>query len=289
MKQVLIVSNDIPGGATPKNLTALIGTVNCAGVYDFDDDTQFLTEAPTKDFALVHCDGINVPRVFEVDYDTLTVVKGVPQQATPAAAKIQFTVPAGEPGKTYTIMVLRHGGNPRERNVWRISVTTTGPETGAQLRALLVKQINEFVKGNSIDKITVVEGSGTLLSLEVLGDAKPDFTFELTDGLYGLAETDIVINTLTLKQLENMLSEGAENKGFEYTYEDGPTVYPAYPEKLNSSADYVVYTLRFATRRINGVTHDERVWQVINLVVEDGNAPDLQAILEDIKVPSDNT
>lgn len=282
MKQILIPKTVFKTGGTSQFSTNTL-VDNPVGFVHLDAPNTLLATAPTKDFAIMYRSGkTQAPSVFEVDYNTLSVVKSEPNVVHRIEHRIPL--PAGEMGKTYTVNLIKRNVTIHERNVYRISVHLTADCTAKELGAKLVKQYNNIK--DSIDikgLITIIQPNTTENLAVTVNPVYCDVSF--ADGLNGIAVTKTPANqeTITLdeKDLYRRISECIGNRGVQYRYEDGPTIYP-YVEKLDSSKTYNVYTLRFATERKASKTRDEQVWQLIHIIA-DTSLTDLLTILNGIK------
>ena len=282
MKQILIPKTIFKTGSTSQFSTNTL-VDNPVGFVHLDALNTLLATAPTKDFAIMYRSGkTQAPSVFEVDYNTLTVVKSEPN----IIFRIEhlITVPAGEMGNTYTVNLIKRNATTHERNVYRISVHLTADCTAKELSAKLVKQFDNIKDSIDIEGlITVIQPANTDKLAVTVNPIYCNVSF--TDKLTGIAVTETPANqetvTLNEKDLYRRISECIGNRGVQYRYEEGPTIYP-YVERLDASKTYNVYTLRFATERKAAKTRDEQVWQLIHIIV-DTSLTDLVTILNGIK------
>ena len=286
MKQ-LVIANTLATG-TPKAPTGSDATKSYVGFYHLSDDSAFLTAAPTEDFAIVSYDGSGKQpaRVFEVDFNTCTIVKSAYRAGVNFTASI--TIPTPVAGKTYTLVLVKKATLPHERNTY--TATETVP-VGTTMTAnnLAEKFRNYFKRMADTGSLNVtVSGSNAVVTLTGVSD-KDVFTLKAGDALSGTAitETAAVPAFGDASSMQFIASECAANKGFTDVYQDGPSIYPGYPENI-PAGNYNVYTFRFAVGRKSAKTRDERVSQLIHIAAISGNAVDskLTTIVNTFKKPA---
>lgn len=285
MKQLLLVNSTAAlngGAATPKDLTGM--TMGSIGFYQLDKPDSWLSSAPTGDFAVVLGRGENsLPFIIpEVDYDTVSVVKAVPQEGT--KFKAELTVPTIVPGKTYTLMLVKNGTVPHERNTWTATHTVLKDDTSTTAANVAEKLGNYFkamaATGSLEVSVTVASAKITIEGVNV-GEG---WTLKAGDALFGTAITTTVAEPAIGDKayIADLASKCAAGKGFTDTYADGESIYPGYPETVEDK-QYTVYTLRFAVGRKSAKTRDERVWQVVHVAVPQGAPGTIDTLLTNIK------
>lgn len=207
------------------------------------------------------------PVSIEVDVHTLDIVKGEYVAAT--TFKSSVTIPSPVVDKDYTIVIMKKGIQFNERATWTVTHKVKSGDTADTIAAALTKSINFNTVGHgckaaaSTAKITITaEKAGVdyvvVPSDDLTGTAVADYTA----GIAGYGDA---------KYVEHLLSEGASDKGFEYTYSDGDTIYPNYPEKVSGNS-FTIYTLTFGTTRAGAKVRDERVKQIVQLCIPTGAA-----------------
>ena len=101
-----------------------------------------------------------------------------------------------------------------------------------------------------------------------------------SDSLHGTAITTTPSkpNIGDKAYIENLAQQCAAGKGFNYLARESRDIYPGYPENVEEIAQaelatkgYVVFNLRFATKREAGKTMDEAVWQYVHIAVPKNN------------------
>ena len=160
MNQLLIVNSakaltakaDAGGSyATPYDLSNL-----AEGAVTFFElgAASVLSAAPTKNFAIALGRGTNKPTfvIPEVDIDTLEIVKAAPKAGTQFSTT--FTFPTPVVGKEYTVILIKKGTVPGERNKFTTSIvagtTTAATEppiiSGTFFLSMLVPPLNILLK-----------------------------------------------------------------------------------------------------------------------------------------------
>jgi len=261
---------------------------NPIALVHLDAPDTILGAAPTKDFAIMFRNGkTQAPTVIDVDYDSLQIVLGTPNTYAPLGLRI--TCPAGELGKTYTINFVKHTGLRHERNLWRISVTLKADCTANELAQALVAEFNKLKKaGLDWASGIVLNANGAYVSFNQASHAHKDhFTMQVADGLSGLTITrtnTYQVIRLSCEDIKNLVSEGIANRGANYTYEEGATIYPNAYYDIDPNRSYNLYTLRFAVPRKASKTRDEVVSQLVYIIVDNisGNTDNFCNILDDL-------
>lgn len=294
MKQLLIVNKSaaynakaIASGsnATPFDLSNLAS----GAIVMFElDATSVLSAgtAPVKDFAIALGRPNNSPAFLipEVNINTLQVTKAVPVLGNVFSAV--FTIPTPTAGKTYTIVLVKKGTVPGERNTWTATETipTGTTVTAAQLATKLAASLNAAgVKGTGAINIDVTVASAQVtIAGTVIGE---QWEVKLGDDLYGTSVTTTVAKDTIgdKKYVQKLAQECAAGKGFTDVYPNGATIYPGYPEAVedltpnsttsgSSTEGYAIYTLRFAVPRVASKTRDEVVSQLVHIAVPVSNS-----------------
>ena len=207
------------------------------------------------------------PVSIEVDVHTLDIVKSKYVAATTFNSSV--TIPSPVVDKDYTIVIMKKGIQFNERATWTVTHKVKSRDTANTIAAALTKSINFNTVGHgctaaaSAAKITITaEKTGV------------DYVVVPSDDLTGVAVADYVAGIAgygDAKCVEHLLSEGASDKGFEYTYRDGDTIYSNYPEKVSGNS-FTIYTLTFGTTRAGAKVRDERVKQIVQLCIPTGAA-----------------
>lgn len=267
MKQLLIVNSSAKANGGLTAPTDLSGMEFGGFAAFYPDATSFLSSAPTKDFALALGRGKNSPAfvIPEVDFKSLTVTVAEPK--TGVAYKAEVTIPTVATGSTYTLVLVKNGTVPHERNTWTatetIPVGTTS--TSAAIAEKLGKYFQRMADTGSLNvKVTVASAKITIEGL-IKGEA---FTLKAADALSGVTITETRAEKATGDKayVEDLASRCAAGKGFNDTYQDGDSIYPGYPEPVEDTT-YKIVTLRFAVGRKASKTRDEVVYQLVHIAV----------------------
>ena len=282
MKQLLIVNSGKAlnaTGATPYDLSGLE-----AGAITFFElgGSSALSAAATKNFgiALGRPNGQKAFVIPEVDIKTLSITKALPKLGT--AIKRKFTFPTPVVGEEYTVLFIKKGVVPHERNTWHCSIvakTVTAATEATALKNMIEDKMGDyFTVSVSTADITIVG--------KTIGE---QWEIKLIDSLYGVdfaGSTDFVNPEPTIgdkKYIQNLASQCAAGKGFQHTAPEGREFIPGYPEAVEdltpntsgasgaSTAGYAVYTLRFQVGRDSAKTRDEKVWQLVHIAVPVNN------------------
>ena len=280
MKQLLIVKKGtaLNGGISDnKDLSSLP-----AGAIAFLelDGTGVYSAAPTHNFAIA-LGRANSPAfvIPEVDIDTLHISKSVPALGKKFTASI--TIPTVAPGKTYTLVLIKNGTVPHERNTWTATETIAAGDTttaAANIAAKLRAYFTSMANSGSLEIVVSGTGAAVTITGKNYGDS---WTLKAADDLSGttITATPAEPTIGDAAYIQELASKCAAGKGFTDTYRDGDTIYPGYPEAVESltpntsgtggasTEGYAVFTLRFAVGRASAKTRDERVNQVVHIAV----------------------
>ena len=277
MKQVLIVNSatqglEPEGGASSTYTPTSIGPAikGAIGFYKLSDTSAWASAALKEDFAIVLGRGADAAPLIipEVDYDTLQVSVAKPTAAV--AYQGTITIPTPTANDNYTLVLTKLGKHFNERTNY--TVTTFIPinkeVTANELAAELGKQLQDKAAFENLNIEVTVTGADIDIEGLVPGEA---FALKAADGLFGesVSETPAVKATGDKAYIQDLASRGAAGKGFNDVYEDGPTIYPGYPEDVEDTT-YDVITLRFAVGRKASKTRDERASQLVHICVPVG-------------------
>ena len=124
-----------------------------------------------------------------------------------------------------------------------------------------------------------VEGAKITVTGKVKGE---DYTIVLADELIDV-ELDTAANEAVVmpaygsaEYVQDLANKAAADAGFEYTYEEGETIYPGYPMYPLAAPDsedpgFDIYTIRCAEPR-DVKTRDEVVHQIVQIAVPTGQS-----------------
>lgn len=263
MKQLFICKNKPYADTSVKgtDLTSIPDGV--IGLFNLSDYSR-ITAAVKEDFFLVVGRGTNkLPLIFpEINVKSLIVTKTSYAAGNTFYAKI--VIPSDvEKGKHYTVIITKKGTAFNERNNWTFTTMATD-KIGSNVAKKIADQIN-----NSKEQLGITI-SYTGITIVINGVEKgKDFEVLGADALTGVVPTAIthgIKDILNREHLKDLASRCAAGKGFNYTYHDGDTIYPGYPED-QFSEQYILYTLRFAVPRMAAKQRDEVVYQTVYIAV----------------------
>lgn len=276
MKQLFIVKKDaaLNGGASsPQDLSEMAeGSI---GFYKLSDDSAWLEAKAEEDFALVGGTPANVlSRVFpEVDMHSLKVVMAEPTDGV--AYKAELEVAEAGIGEEFTVIVVKKGVLPHQRNTFTASVVAKSTDAEKVVEEL-AKRINAMATGGTYSYgggINVeAEAKGTTLEIRGLNVGE-QFTVLGADALMGVevTETNAEPAIGDKKYIQDLAQKCAAEMGFEHLDAEGVEIYPGYPVAVEDEK-YYVFSLHFSTTRKAGKTGDERVMQYVHIAVPDGAA-----------------
>ena len=286
MKQLLIVNSakalnakKNSGGAdvTPLDLSNI--AEGAIGFFELGGSTM-LSAAPTKNFGIVLGRKNSVmPFVFsEVDITTLDITVAQPKAGTQFQAEV--TIPTPEAGKNYGLTLVKKGTVVNERYKYSVTdfVPAGGSKTAADMAKSLGNQLQAYADTGQLDiTVTVASAKITVKS----NNYEDQFELKATDSLYGvtITTTNAEPNIGDTAYIKKLAQQCAAGKGFVYTSQSSKDIYPGYPEAVEEIAQtdittkgYVVFNLRFATKRESGKTGDEQVWQYVHIAVPKNNS-----------------
>lgn len=225
-----------------------------------------------SDFWLCHKTANQPMKVIEVDKESLQVTKQYPMAGSPWSYDV--TIPTVEDGSTYTIVLVKKGTVPHERNTWTATetvfvgdTTTTANDVAAKL-AKYFKDMNAF---GGLNVSVTVSGATLTFTAAKNGD---QWVIKCSDDLSSVQpskNSDAAFAVGDVAHIKKLASECAANFGFTDVYRDGDTIYPGYPVDVPAGV-YVIYTLRFATNRKASKTRDERASQLVHIAVNVGSS-----------------
>lgn len=277
MKQLFIVKKSAAlngGAAKPQDLSAMAeGSI---GFYALDNDAAWLGGKVEKDFVIVGGTPANAPaRVFpEVDFKSLEVVLAEPTDGKKFKAEV--TIPTPTKGKDYTLVIVKLGTLPHQRNTWSATVRATESDTAATIAKALGEQLNNFVQGG-----TYAYGGGVNVSVTVSAakitveglNVGEQYDLKAGDGLFGTTVTTTKAEPAIGDKayVQDLAQRCAADRGFNYLDQESKDIYPGYPEAVEDEK-YNIFSLHFATSRKAGKTGDEQVMQYVHIAVPVGAA-----------------
>lgn len=286
MKQLLIVNSakalnakkDAAGAAvTPLDFSNL-----AEGAISFFElgATTVLAAAPTKNFGIaLGRSGSVMPFVFpEIDISTLSITVAQPAAGTKFQAEI--TIPTPVAGNNYTLTLVKKGTVVNER--FKYTVTDFVPVGVTKTAANIAKSLGDQLQTSYVDNgqlditVTVASAKITIQS----NNYEDQYELVAGDSLYGttVTTTNAEPNIGDTAYIKRLAQQCAAGKGMIYLDQESKDIYPGYPEPVEEIAQadiatkgYVVFNLRFATKREAGKTMDEQVYQYVHIAVPKNN------------------
>lgn len=271
MRQLFICTSDAVLAATgkPQDLTNVAaGTI---GMWQNDNDANWLSTAPAADFSIAYGRPNSQAIVIPIDFTSARVTVSTPQAGK--MFKAEITIPEPVAGKDYTLQLIKLGTEKRERYSWTVTDNGSHKTTAAAMAKSLGDQFTNMIEaGNEqLDglKVTVEEAKVTI-------EAKKNYqgwNLIAADDLVGtkVTITAAVAPTLDAAYVKNLASFCSQNRGFSNVYRDGASIYPGYPMEVEDK-DYKMYSIQFKYPRKYGRTRDEAPIQELAIVVPTDNA-----------------
>lgn len=270
MRQLFICTSNAVLSATgkPQDLTNVAaGTI---GMWQNDDDSNWLTAAPTADFSIAYGRPNSQAVVIPIDFASARVTISTPQEGKMFKAKL--TIPEPVAGKDYTLQLIKLGTEKHERYSWTVTDNGSHKTTAAAMAKSLGEQFTNMIEaGNEqLDdlKVTVDKANVTI-------EAKKNYqgwNLIAGDDLVGteVTITAAVAPTLDAAYVKNLASFCSQNRGFSNVYRDGASIYPGYPMEVENK-NYKMYSIQFKYPRKYGRTRDEAPIQELAIVVPTDN------------------
>lgn len=271
MRQLFICTSTAVLAATnkPQDLTYVAaGTI---GMWENDDDSKWLSAAPTTDFSIAYGRPNSQAVVIPIDFASAHITVSTPQKGK--MFKADITIPEPVAGKDYTLQLIKLGTEKHERYSWTVTDNGSHKTTAAAMAKSLGDQFTNMIEaGNEqLDglKVTVVEAKITI-------EAKKNYqgwNLIAADDLVGtnVTITAAVAPTLDAAYVKNLASFCAQNRGFSNVYRDGASIYPGYPMEVEDTT-YKMYSIQFKYPRKYGRTRDEAPIQELAIVVPTNNS-----------------
>ena len=239
----------------------------------------FFNTKPTNNFGIALGRGANVPAfvIPEVDINTLNVNCAAPIAGT--KFKGEITIPAPAEGDDFTLTIVKKGTVAGERYQWNVTDTRRVGKSmsAADMAKSLGDQLQAIADSGSLNiKVTVASAKITVDGINI-GE---QFNLLAGDDLFGttVTITEAKPNIGDTAYVQDLAQRCAAGKGFVYLAQSSKDIYPGYPEAVEEIAQadiatkgYVVFNLRFATKREAGKTMDEAVWQYVHIAVPKDN------------------
>lgn len=270
MRQLFICTSNAVLTATgkPQDLTKVAaGTI---GMWQNDNDSEWLAAAPAADFSIAYGRPNSQAVVIPIDFASARVTVSTPQAGK--MFKAEITIPEPVAGKDYTLQLIKLGTEKHERYSWTVTDNGSHKTTAAAMAKSLGDQFTNMIEaGNEqLDglKVTVAEAKITI-------EAKKNYQGWNLIAADDLVSTDVTITaavapTLDAAYVKNLASFCAQNRGFSNVYRDGASIYPGYPMEVEDTT-YKMYSIQFKYPRKYGRTRDEAPIQELAIVVPTDN------------------
>lgn len=270
MRQLFICTSDAVLAATgkPQDLTNVAaGTI---GMWENDDDSKWLADAPASDFSIAYGRPNSQAVVIPIDFASARVTVSSPQDGV--MFKAEITIPEPVAGKDYTLQLIKLGTEKHERYSWTVTDNGSHKTTAAEMAKSLGDQFTNMIEaGNEqLDGLKV-----TVEAAKVTIEAKKNYqgwNLIAGDDLVGtdVTVTAAVAPTLDAAYVKNLASFCSQNRGFSNVYRDGASIYPGYPMEVEDKK-YKMYSIQFKYPRKYGRTRDEAPIQEVAIVVPTEN------------------
>ena len=281
MKQLLIVNSAKALNAKKSSTGAVVTPYDFSnlaeGAVSFFElgGNTVLSAAPTKNFGIALGRGGDVmPFIIpEIDINTLNIT--VTQPSAGQKFKAEITIPNPVAGNNYTLVLVKKGTVVNER--FKFTATEFVPAgttmTAAAMATSLGNQFKNYANNGTLAiSVTVASAKITIES----NNYTDQYELVASDSLHGVTVTTTPSkpNIGDKAYIEKLAQQCTAGKGFNYLARESQDIYPGYPEPVEEIAQeelatkgYVVFNLRFATKREAGKTMDEAVWQYVHVAV----------------------
>ena len=285
MKQLLIVNSkkalNAKKSSTGAEVTPYDFSNLAEGAVSFFElgGSAVLAKAATKNFGIaLGRSGDVMPFIIpEIDINTLSIT--VTQPSAGQKFKAEITIPTPVAGNNYTLVLVKKGTVVNER--FKFSATEFVPAgasmTAAAMATSLGNQFKNYANNGTLDiNVTVSSAKITIES----NNYTDQYELVASDSLHGVdvTTTPSKPNIGDKNYIETLAQQCTAGKGFNYLARESRDIYPGYPEPVEEIAQddiatkgYVVFNLRFATKREAGKTMDEAVWQYVHVAVPKDN------------------
>lgn len=270
MRQLFICTSDAVLTATgkPQDLTKVdAGTI---GMWQNDNDGNWLAAAPAADFSIAYGRPNSQAVVIPIDFASARVTISTPQTGT--MFKADITIPEPVAGKDYTLQLIKLGTEKHERYSWTVTDNGSHKTTASAMAKSLGDQFTNMIEAGNEQlnglKVTVESAKITIKAEKNY----QGWNLIAADDLVGtdVNITAAVAPTLDAAYVKNLASFCAQNRGFSNVYRDGASIYPGYPMEVEDTT-YKMYSIQFKYPRKYGRTRDEAPIQELAIVVPTDN------------------
>lgn len=285
MKQLLIVNSkkalNAKKSSTGAEVTPYDFSNLAEGAVSFFElgGSAVLAKAATKNFGIaLGRSGDVMPFIIpEIDINTLSIT--VTQPSAGQKFKAEITIPNPVAGNNYSLVLVKKGTVVNER--FKFSATEFVPAgasmTAAAMATSLGNQFKNYANNGTLDINVTVSSAKIIIESNNYTD---QYELVASDSLHGVdvTTTPSKPNIGDKNYIETLAQQCTAGKGFNYLARESRDIYPGYPEPVEEIAQddiatkgYVVFNLRFATKREAGKTMDEAVWQYVHVAVPKDN------------------
>ena len=270
MRQLFICTSTAVLAGTGKRHDLTKVAAGTIGMWENDNDSDWLTTAPTADFSIAYGRPNSQAVVIPIDFTSARVTISTYQNGVKFNANI--TIPEPVAGKDYTLQLIKLGTEKHERYSWTVTDNGSHKTTATDMAKSLGDQFTNMIEaGNEqLDGLKV-----TVDNDKVIIEAKKNYqgwNLIAGDDLVGTEVniTAAVAPTLDAAYVKNLASFCAQNRGFSNVYRDGASIYPGYPMEVEDTT-YKMYSIQFKYPRKYGRTRDEAPIQELAIVVPTNN------------------
>ena len=270
MRQLFICTSTAVLAGTGKRHDLTKVAAGTIGMWENDNNSDWLTTAPTADFSIAYGRPNSQAVVIPIDFTSARVTISTYQNGVKFNANI--TIPEPVAGKDYTLQLIKLGTEKHERYSWTVTDNGSHKTTATDMAKSLGDQFTNMIEaGNEqLDGLKV-----TVDNDKVIIEAKKNYqgwNLIAGDDLVGTEVniTAAVAPTLDAAYVKNLASFCAQNRGFSNVYRDGASIYPGYPMEVEDTT-YKMYSIQFKYPRKYGRTRDEAPIQELAIVVPTNN------------------
>lgn len=270
MRQLFICTSNAVLAATdkPQDLTSVAaGTI---GMWQ-NDNSAWLSAAPTADFSIAYGRPNSQAIVIPVDFASARVTISTPQTGRKFTAEI--TIPEPVAGKDYTLQLIKLGTEKHERYSWTVTDNGSHKTTAAAMAKSLGDQFTNMIEAGN-EQLSGLKVTVDLAKITIKDEKNyQGWNLIAGDDLVGTkaAITAAVAPTLDAAYVKNLASFCSQNRGFSNVYRDGASIYPGYPMEVEDK-NYKMYSIQFKYPRKYGRTRDEAPIQELAIVVPTDNS-----------------
>ncbi len=256
MKQLLILNTDVyPSGLDAYDATKI--PVGQAAVMQNGNIVTSVASLKDSNFTILYRRSEDAQvKNFDVDYNSLTIVKSKSQAAV--VKKMTVTVPTTVAKETYDFTIVKKGKTFNERINYSYSEYAKADGKETDVATALAKMVNANTENTGVK----ASAAAAVITLENVANED----FNVVSELCTIATTqEFACAVLDAAYVKDLAQRCIGGKGINYLAEDGKELYPGYPEAV-ADGYYAMYTLRFANKRAASSQVSDNVYQLIHVV-----------------------